>query len=298
MQRANRRSRSTPRIELDQRSREARLRLKPAKAQERIVAPEQEAENIGSSLAGELLVPHLPLILTDVNPSDQRGEANQGCVISQQTIRKIHSRKVQIALAIIDERTFTGWSIATSLEKLSKLLKITSFVTCDECVASAKHYDLILVHMLDSVANQNSNVRKILPIAPVIILSDDDSYHSVCAAFNIGVRGYIPTISTPPELAIEIMYLVDSGGTFLPPSGLSPRGISQRETLNRVSTQQFTPRQMAVLHRLKLGKANKIIAYELQISESSVKSHIRNIMNKMNAKNRTEVACRAHELQC
>jgi DNA-binding NarL/FixJ family response regulator len=43
-----------------------------------------------------------------------------------------------------------------------------------------------------------------------------------------------------------------------------------------------------------LGKTNKLIAYELKMSESSVKTHIRNIMKKMNAANRTEVVCRAH----
>jgi len=51
---------------------------------------------------------------------------------------------------------------------------------------------------------------------------------------------------------------------------------------------------MAVLDHLKLGKANKVIAYELAMSESTVKVHIRNIMKKMKATNRTEVACRAH----
>ena len=262
------------------------------------MAPEQPAENIRNSSAGETPAPDLLSVWGDVNPSDLREATNEEHSTPLQTIAKIRSRKAGIALAIIDERAFTRGSISRSLKKLCNLLKVTSYATFNECIASKEHYDLVLLHVRGSIASQTSNVRKVLSIAPVIILSDDDSYHSVCAAFNIGVRGYIPTISTPPELAIEIMYLVDSGGTFLPPSGLSPRGISQRETLNRVSTQQFTPRQMAVLHRLKLGKANKIIAYELQISESSVKSHIRNIMNKMNAKNRTEVACRAHELQC
>ena len=256
------------------------------------MAPVQRAENIRNSSAGETPALDLPSLLADIDPSDLREATNEEHSIPPRTIGKLHLRKVGIALAIIDERAFTRGLIARSLKKLCNPLKITSFATCDECLASKEHYDLVLLHMLASIATQASNVRKVLPIAPVIILSDDDSYDLVCAAFDIGVRGYIPTISTPLELAIEIMYLVDSGGTFLPPSGLSPRGISLRGTLNRVTTQQFTPRQIAVLHRLKLGKTNKIIAYELQISESSVKSHIRNIMNKMNAKNRTEVACR------
>jgi DNA-binding NarL/FixJ family response regulator len=258
----------------------------------------QVAENVRISAAGKLPSSDLPSRGADEPPSNRREGTNEGQFISPQTNRQIHLRKGEIALAIIDERAFMRGSITRSLEKLSSLLKITSFVTCNECLASTEHYDLILLHMRNGIANQESSIRKLLAIAPVIILSDDDSYESVCAAFDIGVRGYIPTISTPPELAIEIMYLVRSGGTFVPPSGLTPRGISMRGIPNLATTEQFTPRQMAVLQRLKLGKTNKIIAYELQISESSVKSHIRNIMNKLNAKNRTEVAFRAYELQC
>ena len=59
----------------------------------------------------------------------------------------------------------------------------------------------------------------------------------------------------------------------------------------------FTPRQMAVLRHVKLGKANKTIARELDMSESTVKIHLRNIMKKMKAANRTEVACRAHAFE-
>ncbi len=44
------------------------------------------------------------------------------------------------------------------------------------------------------------------------------------------------------------------------------------------------------------GKANKVIAYELKMRESTVKVHVRNIMKKLNAKNRTEVAFMANEL--
>ena len=49
-------------------------------------------------------------------------------------------------------------------------------------------------------------------------------------------------------------------------------------------------RQFAVADALRRGKANKIIAYELNMSESTVKVHIRNIMKKHKATNRTEAA--------
>ena len=58
----------------------------------------------------------------------------------------------------------------------------------------------------------------------------------------------------------------------------------------------FTERQMAVVEALRRGRANKIIAHELQLRESTVKVHIRNIMKKLNATNRTEVAFKIRDL--
>jgi DNA-binding NarL/FixJ family response regulator len=58
----------------------------------------------------------------------------------------------------------------------------------------------------------------------------------------------------------------------------------------------FTARQAAVLRALRQGKANKQIAYDLNMREGTVKVHIRNIMRKLKAKNRTEVAILANGL--
>jgi DNA-binding NarL/FixJ family response regulator len=58
----------------------------------------------------------------------------------------------------------------------------------------------------------------------------------------------------------------------------------------------FTTREAAVVEALRKGKANKIIAYELNLCESTVKVHIRNIMKKLKATNRTEVAYKLREM--
>jgi len=57
----------------------------------------------------------------------------------------------------------------------------------------------------------------------------------------------------------------------------------------------LTTRQLAVLEAVRRGKANKIIAYELNMCESTVKVHLRNIMKKLRARNRTEAAFMIHE---
>jgi len=53
----------------------------------------------------------------------------------------------------------------------------------------------------------------------------------------------------------------------------------------------FTRRELELLNLLRQGMQNKRIAYELGISQSTVKAHLRNIMMKLKAKNRTEAAC-------
>ena len=263
-----------------------------------VATPEERSESVRRRSVSNSPFPDLPSICTDARHSNEHETTSEGDYASPPLIRKIPFQGAVISVAVIDEHTFTRESITRSLQEPCNLLDIVSFATCDECLGSTKIYDLILYHVHKSVANENNNgerlasVKKVLPTAPVILLCDVDSVDLMRAAFDSGVRGCIPTVSTTLELAIQIMYFVKIGGTFVPPSSLTARGIP-----NRTATQQFTPRQMAVLDRLKLGKPNKVIAFELQMSESTVKAHIQNIMKMMKVTNRTEVACRARELE-
>jgi DNA-binding NarL/FixJ family response regulator len=88
-----------------------------------------------------------------------------------------------------------------------------------------------------------------------------------------------------------------AGGTFVPASSL----IAMSKAFEVVDISppmegMFTPRQAAVVGALRRGKANKIIAHDLRLSESTVKIHIRNIMKKLNATNRTEVVYKMSDL--
>jgi DNA-binding NarL/FixJ family response regulator len=203
-----------------------------------------------------------------------------------------------ISIGVVDQHSFTRGCITRSLKDFDNDLEVMSFTTSEDCLLSAKALDLILYHAHDNVHQSNctglASIGKLLEIAPVIVLSAVDSPESVIEAFEGGARGYIPTATTPAELVVEIIRLVRAGGTFVPPSGLQLKRILTPST---TTNQHFTPRQIAVLGHLTQGKANKVIAYELAMSESTVKVHIRNIMKKMNASNRTEVvACRIKSL--
>lgn len=137
-----------------------------------------------------------------------------------------------------------------------------------------------------------SRVQAIAPGARIIIVSDIEAPANLVTALEKGARGYIPQ-SASLDVAIAAMRLVMAGGTFVPPGSL----LSPQASLEKSKAEQetkrggpFTGQQLAVLDRLRQGESNKIIAHNLSISECTVKVHVRNIMHKIKARNRTEIA--------
>lgn len=133
---------------------------------------------------------------------------------------------------------------------------------------------------------------------PTVILADAEDIGDVVSALNKGVKGYIPT-NLSLDVAVEAMRLVRAGGVFVPASCLraTQDPSSAARSPKSAWSSMFTARQAAVVEALRQGKANKTIAYELQLQESTVKVHIRNIMKKLKARNRTEVAYMVTRIQ-
>jgi DNA-binding NarL/FixJ family response regulator len=139
-------------------------------------------------------------------------------------------------------------------------------------------------------------LARAIGMGPTVIMSDTDDIDEVSTAIERGARGFIPT-SLSLDVMIEALRLVRAGGVFVPASSLIP-ALRLNDTRNsgRDGNTMFTARQVAVVKALSKGKANKIIAHELNMREGTVKVHVRNIMKKLNAKNRTEVALMASRL--
>jgi DNA-binding NarL/FixJ family response regulator len=133
-----------------------------------------------------------------------------------------------------------------------------------------------------------SRVKELLPGVPVAVLSDFEDRENVREAFNLGVRGYIPT-TLASLVAAGAVSLVCVGGTFAPATALLSEDESRRGSASERPIEGFTHRQAQILDCLRRGMANKLIAFELDMCESTVKVHIRNIMKKLNATNRTQV---------
>ena len=122
------------------------------------------------------------------------------------------------------------------------------------------------------------------------MLSDLDSAGHVLNAIRKGARGFIST-SASFDVAVGATHVVRAGGSSVPETCLATLSAARDDVAEGARRPcDFTPRQVAVLKRLRQGKANRAIAQELDMSESRVKAHVRNLMQKLNATNRTQVA--------
>lgn len=130
----------------------------------------------------------------------------------------------------------------------------------------------------------------------VIVVSDDGDLDQIVEMLGQGVRGYIPT-SAPLSEVMAAVRLVEAGGVFVPADSLKAawRSAASTGASNPTPRGGVTPRQDAVLRLLGQGKPNKIIAYELCMAESTVKVHVRNMMKKFRAMNRTHLAFLANQ---
>jgi DNA-binding NarL/FixJ family response regulator len=143
------------------------------------------------------------------------------------------------------------------------------------------------------VAGEMAMLAQLAPAIPILIVSERCDLSEVTLAFGLGARGYLPTSLAITEVT-AIVRLVAQGGTYVPANILASLLENRRSAPTQIPGEtkrrwRFTPRQLQVLERRNEGKQNKLIAIELGMSEATVKVHIRNMMKKLNVRNRTQL---------
>lgn len=138
---------------------------------------------------------------------------------------------------------------------------------------------------LDSLVEMRSR----RPEVPVLVLSANDDPAVVRECIELGAFGFVPK-SAPSEQFYAALELVLSGGVYLPPTSLSvaePPSRAQQDAWSRLGA-RLTERQRQVLMGIVQGKPNKVIARDLGLSDTTVKSHVAHILDALVVSNRTE----------
>lgn len=140
------------------------------------------------------------------------------------------------------------------------------------------------------------------PSAAIVLMVDHYDAGLVSRAMAHGFVGLIST-SMSADLMLCVLRLILAGGTYFPcePAWFAPAAaIPLAETPSvagaRRGSYGLTPRQLDVLAYICQGMSNKIIARALGMRETTVKAHVMQIMRRLNAENRTQVALRVSQM--
>ncbi|KQO76286.1 response regulator transcription factor [Rhizobium sp. Leaf262] len=209
----------------------------------------------------------------------------------------------QRTLLIIDVRFLSRQCLSYSISTHKKDINVVSFASIADWQGRRAEFpvpDAILMSIgsrnltIPAVATEIRSVCSEIDL-PIILLADANEFSQIVNALECGVKGYIPS-SVSLDVCVEAISLTMAGGMFVPVGSIPMMRTSIEKPSTCRLSDFFTDRQLEVVEALRRGKANKIIAFELDMQESTVKVHVRNIMKKVRASNRTEVAFKIMEL--
>ncbi len=133
-------------------------------------------------------------------------------------------------------------------------------------------------------------------MSPVLVVSASQSIHDARSAVENGAMGFVSKASSSEEL-LEAIDTVLAGDPFLPKEWRETLAGGKEESSSSIARRAgITGRQLEILHLLAQGYANKMIAYELGLSEATVKVHLREVFKTLKVTNRTACVKAANDM--
>ncbi|MEK7456327.1 MAG: response regulator transcription factor [Pseudomonadota bacterium] len=125
-----------------------------------------------------------------------------------------------------------------------------------------------------------ADIRAVASSARIIVLTTFEGDVQAMRALKAGASGYLLKSSLRREL-IDTIRSVHGGKRYVLPK------VAQEIALH-AAEETLTAREISILERVAVGSANKLIAYEMSLSEDTVKSHLRSIYSKLGVNDRTQ----------
>jgi len=204
---------------------------------------------------------------------------------------------------IADDHPLFRGALRLSISGLLEKVDIAEAGTFDDAVIllerGASDIDLVLLDLAMPGMRGYSGLmymRAQFPSVPVIVVSANDDPATIRHCMGFGASGFIPK-----TLGVETMRAAISrvlgGGVWTPPDVDLGAGSDAEATelMSRMAT--LTPQQVRVLMMLSEGLLNKQIAYQLGVSEATVKAHVSAILQKLGVESRTQAVIAAAKIE-
>jgi DNA-binding NarL/FixJ family response regulator len=208
----------------------------------------------------------------------------------------------QYRLMIADDHPLFRGALREAVSGLFAKADIAEVGTFDDVTAALERdseFDLILLDLTMPGARGFSGLmylRGQYPALPVVVVSANDDPAAIRRCMEFGASGFIPKTLGVDEMRNVIARILD-GGVWTPPDVDLKSGTdaATAELMSRMAT--LTPQQMRVLMMLSEGLLNKQIAFQLDVSEATVKAHVSAILQKLGVESRTQAVIVASKIE-
>lgn len=205
-------------------------------------------------------------------------------------------------IMIVDDHALFRDGLSFRLKEIDSeadILHASTFHQSLELSATDKDINVVIIDLDMPDMKWEEGVEKLriqLPEALFIVISASEDVKDIKKTLESGIKGYIPKRSEP-KIMYNALKLIFDGGTYLPPALLKADNKNNTQTANKDGGDKvLTNRQYQVLNLIAQGKSNKQIAYEIGVSEATVKLHINALLRSLHVTNRTQAVVTAQKL--
>lgn len=196
-----------------------------------------------------------------------------------------------ITIAIADDHRVVARSLKTYLESFANVRVVGIAASGEDLLDQLSAWrpqvviqDLLMPGGIDGI----ETTRRILAREPsirVVALTASFDEARMMGVLRAGATGYVRK-DADPEVLLAAVRAVAAGRTFIDPS-------IGRHLAGEKNSDELTPRESDVLRHLAVGASNRTIATALGVSEETVKTHVANVLAKLQVENRAQAAVQA-----
>jgi two-component system, NarL family, nitrate/nitrite response regulator NarL len=206
-------------------------------------------------------------------------------------------------LLVVDDHPVVREGLCALLPQIEKDVVVLQASDAEEGLALvAQHADLDIVILDIAMPGMDGfqtmkELGRLRPELPVIVLSSSENPKDVRQALAQGALGYVPK-SADHHTLLGAVRLVMNGDVYVPPLILDDTDttrLTHFRACESTAKPVLTDRQVAVLRLVSEGISNRDIAFELDLSEKTVKAHITAIFKILNVINRTQASTAGRE---
>ena len=205
----------------------------------------------------------------------------------------------ELHLLVIDPRTLTRDCLVAALEGAQGVASVTATGSIEEAatiLAGLEGRTAALLNLASdafdhpTLSHMIAPLRELAPGSIVILTTHIDAEHAR-TALRLGVAGLLST-EMSFDLTVDAIRIISRGWITYPRSVLDPpvmEALARASTAHRAYDEMLTGRQRQVLDGLSRGMTNRQIAKSLMVTERTVKAHVKELMRRLGASNRTQV---------